>query len=515
RSRHLWTSHFKLLLLCTLTHVLSAATTVRPYKFGFTIDEQQHRAEKRDERGIVMGEFGFITADGIYHVTVYATDEEGKFRIISMKSYPYNGPVGQKTLAVTTTPRALPLPLPLPKNNFNTEGCAGCFLKKSPPKTEIRTLSQPLAPVEAGKPEDSPDYGLNVQLPFRESIAQTVARRLGLVQDAQQTTNTNTYTNAPNTKHIELGLNLALNTYSTTKGVVTGHVSTQQSNSQSPSGSTKIDFNVGPPVYPPLNVKLDEAAVREAITYAGRVAAPLALSDQPLIAPASVPASQVKIFAVDGHANTPLASNIQSVARHPSADIRNILRSGVASAKTLTNNPHKTQLLNSATTAGISGVSASSPTGSAPSNSGSAPAGRAPGGGISGKSGVFGVGAAGGSKASGGSAGGIAPGSGLGGVGGGRGIGSGSGSAAGATGDLYKFKYVLDYNGHEETGGRNGDKQGSYFAIGEDAVQRTIEYIANEFGFQPHVSWRKLDAKEALPEENSLKHYEFKWFNQA
>lgn len=47
-----------------------------------------------DERGIVMGEFGFITADGIYHVTVYATDEEGKFRIISMKSYPYNGPIG-------------------------------------------------------------------------------------------------------------------------------------------------------------------------------------------------------------------------------------------------------------------------------------------------------------------------------------------------------------------------------------------------------------------------------------
>lgn len=36
-----------------------------------------------------MGEFGFITADGIYHVTVYATDEEGKFRILAMRSYPY------------------------------------------------------------------------------------------------------------------------------------------------------------------------------------------------------------------------------------------------------------------------------------------------------------------------------------------------------------------------------------------------------------------------------------------
>ncbi|XP_016956110.1 protein lethal(3)malignant blood neoplasm 1 isoform X1 [Drosophila biarmipes] len=588
-----------LLLLCTLTRVLSAATTVRPYKFGFTIDEQQHRAEKRDERGIIMGEFGFITADGIYHVTVYATDEEGKFRIISMKSYPYAGPVGQKTLPVATTPKALPLPAAVPRNTFNTEGCAGCFLKKSPPKTEIRTLSQPLAPAQTGKPEGSPDYGLNVQLPFRDSIAQTVAKRLGLDQDTQQSTNT--YTNAPNTKHIELGLNLAMNTYYTTKGAVTGHVSTQTSNSQSSSGNKKIDFNVGvvdkagPPVYPPLNIQLDEAAVREAITYAGQITGPVALAKQPLVAPASVPASQVKIFAVEGQASLPIASYIQSVAQSPSADIRKVLRSGVASAKTvtrskaqptLTQNPHQALLLNSATIAGISGVSANPQAGSSASG-GSFSAGKAPAGGSgSGGSptgasgGVFGVGGSGGSKASGGSAGGSplgsglgvaggrkpsepvgsstgsglggvggssssgsrlggvggasSSGSGLGGVGGasssgsglggvssgskasglGGGIGSGSASAAGATGDLYKFKYILDYNGHEETGGRNGDKQGSYFAIGEDAVQRTIEYIANEFGFQPHVSWRKLDAKEALPEENSLKHYEFKWFNQ-
>ncbi|XP_052845664.1 protein lethal(3)malignant blood neoplasm 1 isoform X2 [Drosophila gunungcola] len=483
-----------LLLLC-LTHVLPAATTVRPYKFGFTIDEQQHRAEKRDERGIVMGEFGFITADGIYHVTVYATDEEGKFRILSMKSFPYAGPVGQKTLVATTTPKALPLPVALPKYNFNTEACSGCFLKKSPssspPKKEIRTLSQPLAPVQA-----------------------------------------------------------AMNTYYTTKGAVTGHVSSQTSSSHSSSGSTKIDFNVGvaekaePAVYPPLNIKLDEQAVQQAITYTGRIAAPPALENQPLVAPAAVPASQVQIFAVDGDGH---ASNIQSVAA-PNAGLKKILRSGVASAKTvahsktqptLTLNTQQTPLLNSATTAGISGVAANSPTESAPSISGGFLVGKAPGGSLSGKpqsggsgggktspSGGSAGGAAGGSV--GGFAGGRSPGSGFGGsaaggskasgTGGslprGGAVGSGSGSAAGATGDLYKFKYVLDYNGHEETGGRNGDKQGSYFAIGEDAVQRTIEYIANEFGFQPHISWRKLDAKEALPEENSLKHYEFKWFNQ-
>lgn len=33
-----------------------------------------------------MGEFGFITADGVYHTTVYATDENGNFKIVSMKN---------------------------------------------------------------------------------------------------------------------------------------------------------------------------------------------------------------------------------------------------------------------------------------------------------------------------------------------------------------------------------------------------------------------------------------------
>lgn len=38
-----------------------------------------------------MGEFGFITADGIYHVTVYATDENGSFKILSMRNIRISG----------------------------------------------------------------------------------------------------------------------------------------------------------------------------------------------------------------------------------------------------------------------------------------------------------------------------------------------------------------------------------------------------------------------------------------
>ncbi|XP_018320554.1 protein lethal(3)malignant blood neoplasm 1-like [Agrilus planipennis] len=67
----------------------------RPYEFGFTIDGQQHRYEKKDVNGIIQGEFGFITADGVYHVTVYATDENGNFRILSMKNIRLSGPLDQ------------------------------------------------------------------------------------------------------------------------------------------------------------------------------------------------------------------------------------------------------------------------------------------------------------------------------------------------------------------------------------------------------------------------------------
>lgn len=33
-----------------------------------------------------MGEFGFLTADDVYHITVYATDEDGNYKVISMKN---------------------------------------------------------------------------------------------------------------------------------------------------------------------------------------------------------------------------------------------------------------------------------------------------------------------------------------------------------------------------------------------------------------------------------------------
>ncbi|XP_028179180.1 basic salivary proline-rich protein 2 isoform X1 [Ostrinia furnacalis] len=88
----------------------------RPYEFGFTIDGEQHRHEKKDENGLIMGEFGFITADGVYHVTVYATDENGNFKILSMKN------IRMRPLTATPEKKGHSLPFPPSQNPPKIEG---------------------------------------------------------------------------------------------------------------------------------------------------------------------------------------------------------------------------------------------------------------------------------------------------------------------------------------------------------------------------------------------------------
>ncbi|XP_033215064.1 uncharacterized protein LOC117171661 [Belonocnema kinseyi] len=59
---------------------------IRPYEFAFNVVDFQHRFEKKDKDGIVTGEYGFITADGVYHETSYATDKDGDFIITKMRN---------------------------------------------------------------------------------------------------------------------------------------------------------------------------------------------------------------------------------------------------------------------------------------------------------------------------------------------------------------------------------------------------------------------------------------------
>uniref|UniRef100_A0A182P5K9 Cuticle protein n=1 Tax=Anopheles epiroticus TaxID=199890 RepID=A0A182P5K9_9DIPT len=146
---------------------------IRPYEFGFNIEGHQHRKESKDKNGIIMGEFGFITADNVYHVTVYATDADGNFKIVSMKNYklgptaappppppPPTQPPPTTTPAATTTSTTpqpfriittvksiVPLTTPKPSN---VASCSGCKIPEppqmsttAPPAPETSTLYVP------------------------------------------------------------------------------------------------------------------------------------------------------------------------------------------------------------------------------------------------------------------------------------------------------------------------------------------------------------------------------------
>ncbi|XP_045513629.1 protein lethal(3)malignant blood neoplasm 1-like [Pieris brassicae] len=140
----------------------------RPYEFGFTIDGEQHRHEKKDENGIIMGEFGFITADGVYHVTVYATDENGAFKILSMKNIrvkPYPGTTSQNSrtghsLALTSTSKTPSSPIETNAAPYKNTPLLRTSLTSSiesnnhpnienSPKPSLQIVKQPAAPVQA------------------------------------------------------------------------------------------------------------------------------------------------------------------------------------------------------------------------------------------------------------------------------------------------------------------------------------------------------------------------------
>lgn len=119
-----------------------------------------------DKNGIVMGEFGFITADDVYHVTVYATDENGNFKILSMKNIKLmKGPAPQAFAApiTTTTTSTTPQPFTVkttaktaiasPPSSVDA-ACASCRL---PAKPDTETL----------KPSSTPNASDDVPPPFK------------------------------------------------------------------------------------------------------------------------------------------------------------------------------------------------------------------------------------------------------------------------------------------------------------------------------------------------------------
>uniref|UniRef100_A0A1I8P1M4 Uncharacterized protein n=1 Tax=Stomoxys calcitrans TaxID=35570 RepID=A0A1I8P1M4_STOCA len=309
-----------------------------------------------------MGEFGFITADGIYHVTVYATDEEGKFRILAMKSYPYESP--PKTMEIIMSPKPAASNIvtttvkpkqELSRHNFYNEGCSGCFLKNADDEPKAKGAAD--------------------------------ASKSGIRPLSKALPNASKASNVPATK--------PSNVPATNSAAGTSSTGGRKENKQ---------------------------------TFA-----------------AKTPTKEMDIMDIIVKDVLPAVVGSEGVVSAPPTIMK-------PSGKSPTNS------------FGASGKSPSSKSGS-------------------------------------------------------NAFGKGSNSnfnpktaAVGGDGDLYRFKYILDYHGHTETGKRNGNKEGNFYAIGDDNVERTIEYVANENGYYPHITWRRLNEKESRPAENTLKEYEFVWF---
>ncbi|XP_065360039.1 mucin-2 [Calliphora vicina] len=694
-------SSFIVVACCLQQCCLGQSSTVRPYKFGFTIDEQQHRSEQRDERGIVMGEFGFITADGIYHVTVYATDEQGRFRILAMKNYPYESP--PKTVEVMVKPKIPPTttttPKPLARHNFNTEACSGCFLTNGnnkpkgingidakTGKSDIRPLSKSLpspgsnSAANNKSPNNNPATGKISDLNGEHSLLTFKSNEKVIKQNTlltkslefkdftalknavktQQLFSTKPSTLAPN-KVVSTALIMALDKVgSTTSALAHNKIVT------TPSTLAPITtpFNLAPKKIVSTTSTL---APNKSITTPSILAPKIVVSTTSTLAPnkaISIPSTHAPHkFAAKEHAtgnhvtstaedhgniivdqnksviktlqiplqkqisknipqhNAPLDKHQFEVVALSTDKNKAIINNALKPMKTksiqflkhdlytptqtaeqektftqktptpknalqppieensktditpfkeqnlkthtnsqgdntpVNNLPTETRLISQAVSPETSGKqaaqtppttntlnkqntpqstiskdtnqitskpSAGSPGSVAKTNAGNPPppimdiimqkvlptlmgkkaptpsstptqsttlnnkpnavpsSGKKPSTGNAGKSGG----------------------------------GSSGSSSANGDGDLYRFKYILDYHGHTETGKRNGNKEGSYYAIGDDDVERTIEYVANEFGYQPRIRWRKIDRNEIKSKENTLKDYEFVWFNQ-
>ncbi|XP_049840150.1 protein lethal(3)malignant blood neoplasm 1 [Schistocerca gregaria] len=479
----------------------------RPYEFGFVIEGQQHRHEKKDERGIIMGEFGFITADGVYHVTVYATDENGDFKIISMKNIRLGPPLDQMRTAPrastttrpvtqppaaatrTSTPPAAPGSTRTAARLDGVNGCSGCLIPTTTAAAPPAIGSELQPPFVGGPPSagalgrPSPASVGTLGLPggvgggfstgdrtasgfgggqgggagggVRDRIGGGIANRTG-----------GSFGGGAPGSAVGGGVGI-------TRAPVAG--GSAGSFGGGAGGAGSVDRGGGVTGFGGQRPGLPGQPT------VGTAAQP----DRPSQPVGQQPAFGARPFAVP--AQTP--SGVGGAPGQPGA--------GPVSAR-----PGPQTAGAPFGTAGAPfGGEASPPgtrqqTGERPTAFGGRPSSvpGAAGGGIRAPSGGLGV----------------PPGEPV-----------RDGLPPGVTMQdvmdalLYRFNYTLPYHGHNEEGYRSGNKVGGYFADGRDGVGRNVKYLANEFGYQPNITLVDLRPGQAHTEEDErnapLLGYKFEW----
>ncbi|CAG2054460.1 unnamed protein product [Timema podura] len=470
----------------------------RPYEFGFNIEGQQHRHEKKDDKGIIMGEFGFITADGIYHVTVYATDENGDFKIISMKnirvSPPLDGSAPYKpslNLASTSRPTSIqPINTTpqVPKTTVKVQlGCSGCEVPITTPKNVISpqkleqndkistTFSQlgknPFQNTEDKRQEQKPIYDLGVttglitgpnsplvsnnNLPVRQigltgeltplspsNVPQTVlisGNELSSQKPVNEGLQINTVNTSPSSPKIPLFSKQPL-----TLGIQSNNPST---GSVSNEGEDYTNKGVNSPKEPLLNTFGITKEPSSNLT-------PSQLENIPPFQTIGVSENNSNRLPGTSITGSPLFTNMPASLPPFSQDNKNIF----------SNNQQQKPNVNLEKLSGVMPFK---------------------------NPGIVGV--------------------------------EKEGLPPGITKSdimelLYKFNYTVGFHGHHENGYRNGDKVGGYFANARDGVGINVNYLANEFGYQPNITLVDLGLqspytpKEDTEKSFGLKGYEFKWF---
>lgn len=146
-----------------------------------------------------MGEFGFITADDVYHVTVYATDINGNFKVISMKNIKLmKGPpppvfvsravddIDEAISPITTTSTTTKSFMvkttakPLLTTQPAKQGCASCGLGPTPETETISSTLTTEAATEIPPPFKvvSKDEKVGTETPTTTSLAEALPQKI-------------------------------------------------------------------------------------------------------------------------------------------------------------------------------------------------------------------------------------------------------------------------------------------------------------------------------------------------
>ncbi|KOB69175.1 putative cuticle protein [Operophtera brumata] len=450
-----------------------------------------------------MGEFGFITADGVYHVTVYATDEQGRFKILSMKNIrvkPY--PTYNKQPASARQGHSLDIQTPqqtLPQGDSLTQKPDIPFKKISieKPARSCSSCSLPTtttpAPAPAFAQPNVQNFAKNA-ITFNQNPASVNPQ---YPQNGAKTNSLPNQQNAFSNQNVGSTPRFSTNQQNNFNNPQTYSQEGLRTSQNTPAGNQ----NLGPQTPPELELlapKLDSPAYPAINSPQAYPQIPIANSNPQKLAVSSYPSQNE---AVQNYPSGPRSSypadavgqnrGTQGFGSDVQPD-RNA-NTGGRTAKKYDGEPQQTFGSAGGQFNGIANDNAGISQGQTPPNKPTLISAQMQI--VDKNTDIYQ-----------------------------KGPGEKEGLPNGLTKNdmtqlLYTFNYTVGFHGHFEEGYINGAKQGYYYVTGRDGVRTRVDYVADDKGFRPKITQEVLDLlSEDVPkpetekdEKYGLKGYEFKW----